>query len=119
MLCGILEMHYTAGPLFPWVLHLQNQPVVDPKKKSIQFQTAKCELPQAVNCLYSICILFRTIKWQPIPVFLPGKSHGRRNLVGYSPWGRKEWGMTEQLHHQMQIKTIARYHLTPIKNSLH
>ena len=90
MLCDILEMHYTAGPLFPWVLHLQNQPVVDPKKKSIQFQTAKCELPQAVNCLYSICILFRTIKWQPIPVFLPGKSHGRRNLVGYSPWGHKE-----------------------------
>ena len=26
-------------------------------------------------------------KWQPSPVFLPGKSHGQRNLVGYSPWG--------------------------------
>ena len=24
-------------------------------------------------------------KWQPIPVFLPGKFHGQRNLVGYSP----------------------------------
>ena len=23
------------------------------------------------------------------PVFLPGKSHGQRSLVGYSPWGRK------------------------------
>ena len=23
------------------------------------------------------------------PVFLPGESHGQRNLVGYSPWGRK------------------------------
>ena len=23
--------------------------------------------------------------WQPIPVFLPGESHGRRSLVGYSP----------------------------------
>ena len=29
-------------------------------------------------------------KWQPIPVFLPGKFHGHRNLVGSSPWGRKE-----------------------------
>ena len=29
-------------------------------------------------------------KWQPTPVFLPGESHGWRNLVGYSPWGRKE-----------------------------
>ena len=24
-------------------------------------------------------------KWQPITVFLPGKSHGQRSLVGYSP----------------------------------
>ena len=24
------------------------------------------------------------------PVFLPGKSHGQRSLVGYSPWGCKE-----------------------------
>ena len=26
-------------------------------------------------------------KWQPTPVFLPGESHGRRSLVGPSPWG--------------------------------
>ena len=26
---------------------------------------------------------------------LPGKSHGRRSLVGYSPWGHKELDMTE------------------------
>ena len=29
-------------------------------------------------------------KWQPTPVFLPGKSHGQRSLVGYGPCGRKE-----------------------------
>jgi len=29
------------------------------------------------------------------PVFLLGKSHGWRSLVGYSPWGRKELDMTE------------------------
>ena len=28
-------------------------------------------------------------KWQPTPVFLPGKFHGQRNLAGYSPWGHK------------------------------
>ena len=27
-----------------------------------------------------------------------GKSNGQRSLVGYSPWGRKESDMTEQLH---------------------
>ena len=26
-------------------------------------------------------------KWQPSPVFLPGKSHRQKSLVGYSPWG--------------------------------
>ena len=40
-------------------------------------------------------------KWLPTPVLLPGKSHGRRSLVGYSPWGRKESDMTEQLHFSM------------------
>ena len=36
-------------------------------------------------------------KWQPTPVFLPGKSHGQRSVTGYSSWGRKEWAMTERL----------------------
>ena len=29
-------------------------------------------------------------QWQPTPVFLPGKLHGQRSLVGYSLWGCKE-----------------------------
>ena len=35
--------------------------------------------------------------WWPTPVLLPGESHGRRSLVGYSPWGPKEWDTTEWL----------------------
>ena len=31
-------------------------------------------------------------EWQSIPVFLPGKSHGERNLRGYSPWGPQRVG---------------------------
>ena len=31
-------------------------------------------------------------KWLPTPVFLPGKSHGQRSLVGYSPWAHKSVG---------------------------
>ena len=42
------------------------------------------------------------MKWQPTPVSLPGKSHGRRNLVGPSSWGPKELDMTEQLHFHLQ-----------------
>ena len=47
-------------------------------------QFMNCELPDG--------------KWQPIPVRLPRRFHGWRNLVGYSPWGHKESDMTEQLH---------------------
>ena len=36
-------------------------------------------------------------KWQPTPVFLPGKSHGQGNLVGYSPLGIKEGDTIERL----------------------
>ena len=36
-------------------------------------------------------------KWHPISVLMPEKFHGRRSLVGYSPWGRNELGTTELL----------------------
>ena len=37
-------------------------------------------------------------KWQPTSVFLLGKSHGRRSLAGYRPWGRKASDTTQRLH---------------------
>ena len=37
-------------------------------------------------------------KWQPAPVLLPEKSHGRRSLVGYSPKGGNELDTTEHTH---------------------
>ena len=40
-------------------------------------------------CVYiyvCLCICWRR-QWHPTPVLLPGESHGRRNLVGCSPWG--------------------------------
>ena len=42
-------------------------------------------------------------KWQPIPVVLPGKSHGQRSLVGYSPLGDKESGRTEVAQHDLAV----------------
>ena len=44
-------------------------------------------------------------KWQPPPVLLPGKFHGLRSLVGYSPWDRKESDTTERLQFQFQYST--------------
>ena len=37
-------------------------------------------------------------KWQFTPVFLPGKFHGQRSLVGYGPWGHEELDRTEHMH---------------------
>ena len=37
-------------------------------------------------------------KWQPTPVFLPGRPRGWRSLAGYSPWGPKESDTAERLH---------------------
>ena len=39
-------------------------------------------------------ILWRR-KRQLTPKFLPGKSHGQRSLVAYSPWGCKELDTTK------------------------
>ena len=52
-------------------------------------------------------------KWQSTPVLLPGKSHGRRSLVGYSPWGQKELDTTERLHFHFALS------MTPGKPLLH
>ena len=38
-------------------------------------------------------------KWQPTPVFLPGKLHGQRSLVGYSPWGCRELAILSACTH--------------------
>ena len=38
--------------------------------------------------------LYTIFQWQPTPVLLPGKSHGQRSLVGYSPWGREKLDTT-------------------------
>ena len=40
-------------------------------------------------------MLSRRRQWHPTPVLLPGKSHGRRSLVGCSPWGPYESDTTE------------------------
>ena len=41
------------------------------------------------------------------PVLLPGKSHGRRSLVGCSPWGRWESGITEWLTLHLSLSCIG------------
>ena len=47
-------------------------------------------------------------RWNPTPVLLPGKSHGRRSLVGCSPWGCEESDMTERLYFHFYFHTLEK-----------
>ena len=55
-------------------------------------------------------------KWQPTPVFLPGKSHRRRSLAGYSPWGHKELD-TERLNKSYWDSQVVLVVKNPLANS--
>ena len=47
-------------------------------------------------------------QWHPTLVFLPGKSHGRRSLVGCSPWGLEESDTIEQLHFHFHFHALEK-----------
>jgi len=59
----------------------------------------------------------RRRQWHPTPVLLPGKSHGRRSLVGCSPWSR--WGSdtTEWLHFHFSLSCIGEGNGNPLQCS--
>ena len=42
-------------------------------------------------------------KWQPTPVFLPGKTHGQRSLAVFHLWGHREADMTEWLEQKSTL----------------
>ena len=54
-------------------------------------------------------------QWHPTPVLLPGESHGRRSLVGYSPWGRWESDTTEQLPFHFSLSCIGEGNGNPLQ----
>ena len=60
---------------------------------------------------------FQRRQWHPTPVLLPGKSHGRRSLVGYNPWGHEELDTTEQLHFHFSLSCIGEGNGNPLQCS--
>ena len=60
---------------------------------------------------------FQRRQWHPTPVLLPGKSHGRRSLVGCSPWGRTESDTTEWLHFHFSLSCIGEGNGNPLQCS--
>ena len=71
-------------------------------------------IPLFTEILFTIA---RRRQWQPTPVLLPGKSHGRRSLVGCSPWGCYESDMTERLHFHFSLSCIGEGNGNPLQCS--
>ena len=46
-------------------------------------------------------------------MFLPGESHGQRCVAGYSPWGRKESGRTEQVDNHRATAKVMKFKKNP------
>ena len=72
-----------------------------PAYRFIRRKVKWSDIPISWRIFHSLLLFTQSIpwkrRWQPTPVFLPGKSHGRQNLVGCSPWGHKESDTTERL----------------------
>ena len=69
-------------------------------------------LKQCPSTQNNVAIVFHIFspqrrQWHPTPVLLPGKSHGRRSLVGCSPWGRWELDMAERLYFHFSLSCIG------------
>ena len=82
------------------------------------------DLREPPNCKMGKMIFFlillvsrinsRRKQWHPTPVLLPGKSRGRRSLVGCSPWGRWESDTTERLHFHFSLSCTGEGNDNPL-----
>ena len=64
-----------------------------------------------ISVFVSVPYCFWWRKMQPIPVFVPGKSHGQRSLAGYSPLGRRVRHNWAHRHLTVLITIVLKYSL--------
>ena len=62
-------------------------------------------------------LFYQRRQWHPTTVLLPGKSHGRRSLVGCSPWGCSESDTTERLHFHFSPSCLGEGNGNPLQCS--
>ena len=90
------------------------------KKKRTTFHL---EFTENENRIFSPSKFMETCKslwrrwWHPTPVLLPGKPHGRKSLVGYSPWGCEESDTTERPHFHFSFSCIGEGNGNPLQCS--
>ena len=65
----------------------------------------------------SLWLSLRRRQWHTTPALLPGNSHGRRSLVGRSPWGCTESDTTERLHFHFSLSCTGEGNDNPLQCS--
>ena len=68
-------------------------------------------------CLKLFEVSIQRKRWHPTQVILPGKSHGRRSLVGCSPWDGYKSDTTERLHFHFWLSWIGEGNGNPLQCS--
>ena len=74
----------------------------------------ECDFIESLDCIFNF---FVSNRWHPTPVLLPGKSHGRKSLVGCSSWGREESDTTERPHFHFSFSCIEEGNGNPLQCS--
>ena len=87
-------------------------------KANIKTEFSLCH-PSSFYCfLNKRCqLVSQRRQWHPTPVLLSGKSHGWRSLVGCSPWGRWELGMTQWIHFHFSLSCTGEGNGNPLQSS--
>ena len=107
----LIKTNYTSPWLESWPKILWEESGVPKPWDKVTFLMVSLVSNWDIGGLF---IFWRRRQWQPTPVLLPGKSHGRRSLVGCSPWGRYASGMTERRHFHFSLSCIGEGNGNPL-----
>ena len=98
--CSPRDSKKSSAPQFKSINSSVLSLLCDPAITSVRFLVAQVRryLPAKPQTQVWSVVWEDPLRRQPTPVFWPGKSHGHRSQVGYSPWGFRESDTTEQQH---------------------
>ena len=121
---------YAYLVIFYWMLDIVMETAIAPYSSTLAWKIPLTEEPSGLQSMGSQRVdhdwatalsLFTLMhwrrKWQPTPVFLPGKSHWQRSLAGYSPWGRRKVG--HDLATKQHTSYILKDHIYNMNNNNH
>ena len=81
-----------------------------PRWQSGKESTCQCRRHKRCGFDSSVGKIPWSRNWWPTPVILPGKFHGQRRLVGYSPWGHKRWTQLSTWQYFNYYKTKGKFY---------